>query len=174
MVIHLLSSPLPLSLFCFFPTLIPTRTTLNIALFQLITALQSTDHVSHSYSIYANNLAANMTMNGTNGHTNGHTTVIKSSNEPDGVLEALGLTGQLNEGLVSDAQVKLKGEVVDTYCPSTGKVLAQVQTVSIHPVSQAILQAAELRILAGPPIRRSRPRGFSSRRLPQVATRPSA
>ncbi|KAK9900146.1 NAD-aldehyde dehydrogenase [Cystobasidium minutum MCA 4210] len=72
-----------------------------------------------------------MTMNGTNGHTNGHTTVIKSSNEPDGVLEALGLTGQLNEGLVSDAQVKLKGEVVDTYCPSTGKVLAQVQTA--HP-----------------------------------------
>jgi len=106
-----------------------------------------------------------MTMNGTNGtngHTNGHATVINSSNEPDGVLEALGLTGQHNEGLVSDAQVKLKGEVIDTYCPSTGKVLAQVQTASIHPVPKAILQAAELRTLAGPSIRRSGPRRFSS------------
>jgi len=70
-----------------------------------------------------------MTTNGkTNGH-NGHATVIKTSNEPNGVLESLGLTAELNEGLVSDVQSKLKGEIIDTYCPSTGKVLAQVQTV---------------------------------------------
>lgn len=74
-----------------------------------------------------------MSSNGTNGKTNGqngHTTLIKSSTEPQHILESLGLTEALNEGLVTDAQIKLKGEVIDIYCPSTGKILAQVQTVS--------------------------------------------
>lgn len=76
-----------------------------------------------------------MSSNGANGHVNGqngHSTAIKTSNEPLEVLKALGLTDKLNEGLVSDAQVKAKGEVIDTYCPSTGKILGQIQTVCLH------------------------------------------
>lgn len=76
-----------------------------------------------------------MSSNSANGHAdgqNGHTTVIKTSNEPLEVLKALGLTDKLNEGLVSDTQVKAKGEVIDTYCPSTGKILGQIQTVCLH------------------------------------------
>lgn len=75
-----------------------------------------------------------MTTNGTNGKmngTNGHNvTIIKTSTEPNDVLHSLGLTDGLNQGLVSDAQIHLKGEVIDTYCPSTGKVLGKVQTAS--------------------------------------------
>lgn len=79
-------------------------------------------------------LHSTMTSNGKsngnmNGH-NGHATVIKASAEPDSILTSLGLTDAINEGLVSDAQIKLKGELIDTYCPSTGKALGQVQTVS--------------------------------------------
>lgn len=75
-----------------------------------------------------------------NGHHNGHhTTVIKTSTQPNDVLHALGLTGGLNEGLVSDAQVKLKGDIIDTYCPSTGKVLGQVQTVSYYYPHRSII-----------------------------------
>lgn len=112
----------------------------------------------------------NIIMNGTNGH---HKSSITNSNEPHGVLESLGLVPSgLNDGLVSDAPIKAKGEVIDTYCPSTGQVLGQVQTVSrqmnkfwtaCHTKNSECLRGT------GSALLRTRSRWFSSQGLCHVA-----
>lgn len=80
-----------------------------------------------------------------NGHStaNGSTAAGASSAHPESVLASLDLSleGSIS-GVVSDTRDPSfsggSGEVVASYCPSTGKVLAKVATVSLDPFSRDI------------------------------------
>lgn len=63
-----------------------------------------------------------------------------SSTQPEHVLEQVGIrTDAVNAGVVSDykpgstAAAAAAGEVVTSFCPSTGASLAQVETVRPSP-----------------------------------------
>ena len=65
--------------------------------------------------------------NGTNGYHE------LSSADPGHILESLGIsTTSVNAGLVGPHLTKTtsKGETIESFCPSTGKVLGTVETVS--------------------------------------------
>lgn len=54
------------------------------------------------------------------------------STKPSVVLKSLGLTldsGSPNQGFTASPSAGQKGDVVESHCPSTGAVLAAVQTV---------------------------------------------
>ena len=54
------------------------------------------------------------------------------STKPSMILKALGLTldsGSPNQGFTAASPTGTKGDVIESHCPSTGAVLAAVQTV---------------------------------------------
>lgn len=67
--------------------------------------------------------------NGTNGFHD------LSSADPGHILASLGIdTSSPNPGLVGPPSTKAscKGDVVESLCPSTGRVLGTVETVRVH------------------------------------------
>lgn len=63
--------------------------------------------------------------------TNPQSPIPTSSVKPEIVLGALGLSSGANVGVISEEGVAARGETINSFCPSTGKRLGKVSTVSV-------------------------------------------